>query len=49
MALKITKQNQQLETIAKNSEINKKTRLNVEKELETIAQKCQLQKHGTYA
>jgi len=49
MSLKIVKQNQQLDLIAKNIEIKKKSRVNIENDLHSISKECELQKNITYA
>jgi hypothetical protein len=47
--MKIMKQNQHLDLIAKNIEIKKKSKISIERDLETISQECQQQKEVTYA
>lgn len=49
MAQLILRQNQQLDLIAKNTEIKKKSKANIETDLQTVRSDCELQKDVTYA
>lgn len=44
----IIKQNENLDLIAKNIEIKKKSKCSIENELNSIIQECELQKNITY-
>jgi hypothetical protein len=48
MSVKIMQQSQTLDLIAKNTEIKKKSKSNIENDLASITHECELQKNITY-
>jgi hypothetical protein len=48
MSVKILQQSQVLDLIAKNTEIKKKSKVNIENDLASITYGCELQKNITY-
>lgn len=47
--MRIVEQKRQLDLIAKNREIKKKSKSNIENELQVVGRECELQKNVTYA